>query len=242
MTQTIGGETIYGWLIYRVQNKVTGNYLYRLYGHGSENTPEGKLVDVTNHIRVTRTRKTMLVSFLLRIKLVLNANAYVTINDFYFVHDKEGVNYAVDCETKDYAVGDTPADQTFSFIVEHKVAETVGESEGVLVRVCGVCPSFCEMIANSMQVDYNRLWKCMEPVVAAVTEQTPVLEKHDKTFDLNRKLSKCYDDGTHLYFENPDYDVFYPLRTHDEDETDTLDSAWNLALYYSIKPTFTNPS
>ena len=98
------------------------------------------------------------------------------------------------------------------------------------------------MIANSMQVDYNRLWKCMEPVVAAVTEQTPVLEKHDKTFDLNRKLSKCYDDGTHLYFENPDYDVFYPLKRHDEDEMDTLDSAWNLALYFSINPNFTNPS
>ena len=244
MTQTIGGETIFGWMIYRVNNKTGDKCLYRLYGHGCWFTPEGKLVDVTNHIMTDEDRMNF-VGFLpaTHIKLVLNANTWSSLKDFYFVNEPGGVQFAVECETAQYSYdNDHPADHHFKYKVYEDVETSCLEGEGLLIDVFGVVPSFCELVAKQMGVDYDQVWNCMEPIVRPVTEETILQCKHDKTFDLNRELSKCYYNGKHIFDENPEYDVFYPMKKHEEDSQDTIDTAWNLALYFAIQPNFSNPS
>ena len=50
-SQTWGGEVVFGWMVYEMAGKDDlGRKGLALFGHAVWKTPEGKLVDVTNHL------------------------------------------------------------------------------------------------------------------------------------------------------------------------------------------------
>ena len=93
-SQTWGGEVVLGWMIYGVsfQKNIAitdKNRFLILYGHAIWKTPEGKLVDVTNH----RADKDYL-GFLpcLDIEpLLINGNSSETIRNFFYVHNQSEI-------------------------------------------------------------------------------------------------------------------------------------------------------
>ena len=134
--------TVYGWMIYHTL--VDGLEVFRLYGHACWLTPEGKLVDVTNHLD-GNGKKEDYVGFLpdQEIKLVLNAKTNEHVHNFWYVSDFDALPTCIASELTDYVdVRYKAFDEETSIRVHESVLSKLNDGKGSLVFVQGSFASF----------------------------------------------------------------------------------------------------
>ena len=253
MSQTIGGDTVYGWLIYRTL--VDGLEVFRLYGHACWLTPEGKLVDVTNHLD-GNGKKEDYVGFLpdQEIKLVLNAKTNEHVHNFWYVSDFDALPTCIASELTDYVdVRYKAFDEETSIRVHESVLSKLNDGKGSLVFVQGSFASFgvgmsYAMFDNPSPEMIDKVVNMLAPICEPVTKDTPVVFKQDCNFNITKALHRCFHNGLHLFKEYPAVEVFYASMKSPYDTTNspignvTGDGTWETVLEFFHKPNFPNPS
>tara|TARA_B100001778_G_C18597532_1_gene635544 strand:+ start:1602 stop:2804 length:1203 start_codon:yes stop_codon:yes gene_type:complete len=94
ISQTFGGEVVYGYIIHNIDKYAASSY--RLLGHGCWLTPEGRLVDVTPNEKGEEYRDFLPVDM----KLVLNGRCTEQIKNLLFVGSGSAVAVDLACKTQ----------------------------------------------------------------------------------------------------------------------------------------------
>lgn len=249
IAQSFGGEVIYGWMLYKFQ--INDGTFIRAYGHGCWLTPEGKVVDVTNHMRTDcDTRDFLGFLPLTETKLVLNAKSYQHVKDFYWCTNREHVYYSIHCALVDMMLDKDGEDQQFDLRVQAEVDLFLNLYGGVLIEVDGVPPSLARVVAGAMQVPYETFFNVVKPSVRLVSSKTTFIRSKDRSFDLNKALHRCFKKGLNLFDSYPDVDPIVPIEMNADPQRykDTVigdvggDLTWQVASQFADETNFPNPS
>ncbi len=220
ISQSFGGEPVYGFMISKGNEKVGG--FYKIYGHAVWMTPEGKLVDVTN----TSGMRDILTEIgflpLPDIKLKLQGVITEQLKTFFYGDTEKqvltilmtGVLTSRCHAEEEYGEYDDgchlPGDLDPSYFCD-KLVSVDGAKTSWMMNIVDTCISE----GMSKKDAWNTVLDSFGMYISPVTYSTSPIELHDKKLTFRKVFSACVKTGKSAFELFPNHSVFEFLYIYD---------------------------
>lgn len=214
ISQSFGGEPVYGFLISKGTEEVGG--FYKILGHGVWMTPEGKLVDVTNTSSIRDISTVIGFLPLPRTKLKLKGVVTEQIKTFYYGETKKqvqsilmtGVLTSRCRNVEDYGKYDDgfylPPDISDPSYFCKKLVSANGAKSSWIMRIADICIEK----GMSKKDTWKKIIHSFGAHISPVTYSTSPIELHDDKLTFRKVFSACLKTGKSAFDLFPNHSVF----------------------------------